>query len=253
MEEYSVLNDVRGVEFDDLKKRLENLRVKIMDLTNQYYTYINLVDKTDGNIDNVPIVIRDRQKRIDSILYWTLKTCSMVLEKSPELNPRLINFELQSYEMAYESSFKEYGKDLAELISLYTLKEEKVSPPVKNEYSSAVYHIYPVEENTNYKVQIMNMLSVYNVYGVTDENLVKFVQNKKFKLEEKAQGYLNYLSDTINSIMPLDLTSLDVSKIKKVLSALGRMHALPEEYRERAYQEIELYIDELSNRKSRSK
>ena len=249
-------DELRLTEIKKVKARLIELKTKLMDLTNNYYYFLSVIEKTNGNLEKVPDSINNVQKEINEALAWVLKTYSLVYIASRDLNIKEISFELSSYERKYNESFKKYNNDLYELINLYLKKTTDTNYSLEkssineNEQVSTNSDYY---DDNDYKSQVLKVLDLFNVYGVTDEKLIKYVERKDMMLEERAKSIVLDLNDVINFVAPDNITNRDVLKIKKVLSSLGRMKELDEDTKNNVYDEIKFYIEDLSNRKSHSK
>ena len=94
---------------------------------------------------------------------------------------------------------------------------------------------------------------LFNEERVTDEDLLDLVQISKDNLDEVSLKYLEGLVEVINDISPSELLAEDAIRIRDAVIKLGEMNALDEETRKKEFEDLDDFMEELSNKQGRNK
>ena len=236
------LIDERAKEVADLKKRMEKLKIKLESIIEKNYVFLKLVQRTDGSLDNLPESIIFREQKIEEADVWLYKTIPTMYVGNENIDLRMIGNSLETYEDLYNKYFKKYDDALNDLTSLYSKKNKIVGD--KN------ITMEEDNDNTNYKLEAIKILSIFTLYGVDDPSYVKFDIGKKINLEKKANVCLKKLTEAISEISPTEVYATDIVKIKSALNTLSRMNHFDNASKNISYDYIEDYIRELNSRKT---
>ena len=236
------LTEEKAKEVADLKKRMEKLKEKLDKIIEKNYAFLKLVERTDGNLDKVPEVIYYREKPVEEAEVWLYKTIPTMYVGNDNIDLRTISFILESYESLFNKSFKKYDDALSDLTSLYSKKNDIVGDKIVTMEEN--------DDNTNYKLEAIKMISIFTLYGVDDPSFVKFDIGRKIVLENKARECLKELTEAVSKASPMEIYATDIVKIKRALNSLIRMNHFDNASKSISYDYIEDYIRELNNRKS---
>ena len=234
-----------------LKERVEILNTKMTEFANKYYRLMNLIERTDGNLDKVPVMVKNVEKKIDSLRVAIMRISNV--EASNDI--RLTMFEINSCETTCKLFCEKYEPILDELLDLYYQKNEIVNdrlPDANSNLNISTSNIEPISNDLmDYKKKAMEVLELFSVHGVTSSELLKYTNGKQIEYDEITKGYLNDLTYAINDLASQEIKKEDVYNLKSLLSRLGQTRLLNEESKKVVYDGVEEYINELKNRKGR--
>ena len=109
------------------------------------------------------------------------------------------------------------------------------------------------DNETGTKLEAMEGLGSFNASLVTNDDLLKIANIKKEELDDVGIIYLDKIIDVIKSLPSSIIMSSDVIKIKEMITKLGKTSILDEEAKNKTYEELDEFIDELESRRGYSK
>jgi hypothetical protein len=232
----------------DIDIRVNNLMIqsnelgeRIRALYNKYIEYEENLKKNGHK--EIPDNIKHIGKEIEDLLYANIKVVPIIIDDN---SIRLAELNMRANQMTCNTLERKCSVLLDNLINLGDMKEQVTC--------EAANISLDINENNN-KQQILEMLAKFNIYGTTNDNLIRMFNsngdNLLKNLEPRGRDYLSNLNDVINTIYPSELTIDDVTDIRLTLLQLSSMNRLDPSTKEDTYDRMEKYLGELSDRKRR--
>ncbi len=241
---------VRLMQLRNIKKKIAYVSTKINDFTKKYDQLVELIEKVDGT-GKVPQSLKTIDGKIDDVKLTISETIPTFFS---DLDSTM--FKISSSESLCNSLCEQYESAIDDLLNLYTKKNEAIEKgQVLNDKANSDASLYNAKlgdnSSTNYKVEVMKILDMFNNFGVTSEEELKKSSGNIVKLDEKGKDIFKNLNDIIHYLSPSEVYANDITEIKEMLSKLSRVNMLNEEAKINEYNYIEQYIGKLAERNMR--
>ncbi len=108
---------------------------------------------------------------------------------------------------------------------------------------------YQLDNEDNYKNQIIEMISIFIQYGVESKDLLEYAKNRNYEMDSEFKEKIKKLNSTISKLDSDLISEFDLYRCKRLLKSVKMTQfGLSNHDKEELLNDIEYYINELSAR-----